>query len=67
MIECNLGNYEKLTLWMFFKLSFLHLISNGLNEVNINSLMYIDCGFIKNFIVIYLVKADNHLILSNVI
>ena len=46
MIECN-------------ALIFLHLISNGLNGVNINSLMQI-MAVLQIFV--YLVKAQNHMI-----
>ena len=38
--------------------AFNHLVSNGLNESTIG----IDCGFIMNFRVVCLVKANNHLI-----
>ena len=36
-----------------------YVLSNGLNWVNINSLKYIDCGFVINFIGVYLVKAHS--------
>ena len=65
--------YEKYTLRVALKIhfqrifasSFLHLMSNGLNGVNINLLMYVDCSFVINFSVAYLAKAQNHLISSN--
>ena len=44
-----------------FRLRFLHLIVNGFNGV-----IDVKCGFLVNFCVVYLVKAQNHLISSNV-
>ena len=41
------------------KLSYLHLISNGINE----SIIHLDYGFVINFLYsIYLIKAHSHLI-----
>ena len=46
----------------FFKLRFLHLVSNGLNGVNINnSLMFV----VLLQIFVYLVKTHKYLISSN--
>ena len=43
------------------KISFLHLISNGLNGVNYQ-LTEEDCGFVAFFCVVYLVKEHNDLL-----
>ena len=66
MIQCNLGKiwkthsprYPENTSPEVFciRLSFLHLLSNRVNE---------DCGFFIKFCEAYLVKAHNHLISSN--
>ena len=47
------------------KLSFLHLIQDGINGVSIYQLTDADCGFVIIFCVVYLVKTHNDLISSN--
>ena len=74
MIECNFGKTKNLpprcsknTFPEIFhiKLSFLHLIQDGVNGVRIYQLTDADCGFVIIFCVAYLVKTQNHLISSN--
>ena len=74
MIECNLGKIWKthpprcpkisIPKVLHIKISFLLLISNGLNGFDIN----IDCVFFfffLLFVLTYLVTKHNHLISSN--
>ena len=58
MLQCNLGKT-----WTTHppRQSFLHLMPNGLNSINMNSLM--QTVAVINFCVVHLVKE--HLILSN--
>ena len=56
----SLEKYDKLTLLDALKIhyfpSFLHLISTRTKwGVNITLLTYIDCGFVENFSVAYLI------------
>ena len=70
---CNIGKIWKAhpprctknTFLEVFALSFFHLISNGLNGGNTNSLYYNNCDFVINFCVVCLVESHHHLILLN--
>ena len=69
MIEYNLGKIWKThaprcpknTFPQVFQITFFCILyQNGLNGVNINLLVYVDCGIFLNFNVVYLAKAYNH-------
>ena len=63
---CNIGKIWKAhpprctknTFLEVFALSFFHLISNGLNGGNTNSLYYNNCDFVINFCVVCLVESS---------